>query len=329
MLNSAISRVFLFLLFVLGVYLWIGYSITALTGGGGETAAIVDVTPEGGESIYWGKGRCFTCHSVGGQGSAVRGPNHGQFGEKFPQPMGARAIERAKERAEKEGVDYTAVDYIVESLASPGAYVVEGYKNEMAVVYAPPISLNLKEIKAVVAYLMSLGGDLDMEAISTDPSGVSAKLYSKIAAAAEAGGGDPEEGAIVYEDNCMECHILNDDDGGEVGPDLTGVAALGLSAISDAILSPAKAITKGYETYVVINNEGRQFIGLKTRDEGGEIDITNALGDVETIDRGDIKEIHTDDTVSVMPDDIAEILTVKDYQDILSFLMLQKPVEEQ
>lgn len=328
-MNSAISRVFAFLLFVLAVYLWIGYSITALTGGGGEVSAAVDISPEGGESIYWGKGRCYTCHSVGGQGSAVRGPNHGQFGEKFPQPMGARAVERAKERAEKEGTDYTAVDYIVESLASPGAYVVEGYKNEMAVVYAPPISLNLKEIKAVVSYLMSLGGDLDFEAIDTDPSTITAKLYSKIAAAAEAGGGDPEEGAIVYEDNCMECHILNEDDGGDIGPDLTGVAAIGLSNISDAILAPAKAITEGYETYVVVNNEGRQFTGLKTRDEDGEVDITNALGDVETIARADIKEIRMDDTVSIMPDDISEILTVKEYQDILSFLMLQKPVEEQ
>ncbi|MCP5038670.1 MAG: c-type cytochrome [Rhodobacteraceae bacterium] len=328
-MNSAISRVFVFLLVVLGIYLWIGYSITALTGGRGETSAMVDITPEGGESIYWGKGRCFTCHSVGGQGSAVRGPNHGQFGERFLEPMGARAVSRAAERSAKTGVEYTAVDYIVESLASPGAYVVDGYKNEMAVVYAPPISLNLKEIKAVVAYLMALGGDLDMEAIDTAPSDVTAGLYSKINAAAEAGGGDPEEGAFVYEDNCQECHVLNDDGGGEVGPDLTGLAAGGLDFISDSILAPAKALSEGFETYVVVTNEGRQFTGLKTRDADGEVDITNALGDVETIDRADIKDISMDDTVSIMPDDIAEVITVKEFQDLLSFLMLQKPAEEQ
>ena len=56
--------------------------------------------------LYWGRGRCYTCHSLGGQGSAVRGPNHGQFGEKFPLPMGTRAEQRAKERAEKEGVKW-------------------------------------------------------------------------------------------------------------------------------------------------------------------------------------------------------------------------------
>jgi putative heme-binding domain-containing protein len=323
-MNVTITRVLPFLLIVLGIYLWIGYSITELTGGERKTSAAVDVSPEGGEAIYWGKGRCFTCHSVGGQGSAVRGPNHGQFGEKFPLPMGARAVERAKERSEKEGTEFTAVDYMVESLASPGAYVVNGYKNEMAVVYAPPISLSLKEIKAVVAYLMSLGGDLDMEAIDTKPGEQTQAFYSKIAAAAEAGGGDPGAGAIVYADNCSGCHMLGEE-GGEIGPALDGISAKGLKFISEAILQPTKSLTKGFETYVAINKDGRQTIGLKTRDEGGEIDITKATGDVVTLAKGDIKEIKIDDTKSVMPDDLSEAMTVKDYQDILSFLMLQKP----
>ncbi|MBT5109532.1 MAG: c-type cytochrome [Rhodospirillaceae bacterium] len=328
MTSSPVARIFLFLLIVLGVYLWIGYAITDLTGGGRKSSAAVDISPEGGEAIYWGKGRCFTCHSVGGQGSAVRGPNHGQFGEKFPLPMGARAAERAKERSDKEGAAFSAVDYIVESMASPGAYVVKGYKNEMAVVYAPPISLNLLEIKAVVAYLLSLGGDLDMEVIDAKPSEITQKFYAKIAAAAEAGGGDPGLGATVYDDNCSECHTLNGD-GGEVGPNLTGISAKGLKFISEAILQPAKSMTKGFETYVAINKEGRQTVGLKTRDEAGEIDITKANGDVVTIARTDIKEIKIDDTKSVMPDDLSEAMTVKDYQDILSFLMLQKPKPKQ
>ncbi len=327
-MNASIVRIFVFLLVVLGLYLWIGYAITDLTGGGRKSSAAVDISPEGGEAIYWGKGRCFTCHSVGGQGSAVRGPNHGQFGEKFPLSMGARAEERAKERSEKEGAEFTAIDYIVESLASPGDYVVKGYKNEMAVVYAPPISLNLIEIKAVVAYLLSLGGDLDMEAIDSAPSEITQKFYAKISAAAAAGGGDPGLGAVVYEDNCSECHSLNGEGGG-VGPDLTGISAKGLKFISTAILEPAKSLTKGFETYVVIDKEGRQSVGLKTREEAGEIDITKANGDVVTLAKADIKEMKTDDMKSVMPDDLSEAMTVKDYQDILSFLMLQKPKPKQ
>ena len=150
-MKNPLVNVFGFLVLTILVYNWIGYVITDLSGGGKDVSAATDISPEGGESLYWGKGRCYTCHSLGGQGSAVRGPNHGQFGEKFPLPMGSRAVERAAERTEKTGQTFSAVDYIIESMAEPGAYVVKGYKNEMAVVYAPPISLNLNEIKAIVS----------------------------------------------------------------------------------------------------------------------------------------------------------------------------------
>ena len=75
---------------------------------------------------------------------------------------------------------------------------------------------------------------------------------------------------------------------------------------------------------MLIDAEGRQTIGVKTRDEAEEIDITTAIGDVVTVAKSDIKEISQDPDRSVMPDDLAEAMTVKDYQDVLSYLMLQK-----
>jgi putative heme-binding domain-containing protein len=321
-MSGAVGRVFVFLLVVLAAFVWVGYAITQLTGGEKKAAALVEVGPEGGETIFWGKGRCFTCHSVGEQGSAVRGPNQGVFGEKFPEPIGIRAVARAKERSEKTGEEYTRTDYLIESLADPGAYVVTGYKNEMAVVYAPPISLSLDEIKAVITYLQSQGGDVDLEALES-PSDVGQRFLSRIQAASAAGGGDPDAGAEVFEDNCSECHMIGDE-GGEIGPNLSAIGKQGLKPVQESILLPAKKITKGFETFVVVDKEGRQSVGLKTGDDGSEIEITKANGDVVTIAKEDIKEIAEDPTKSVMPDDLSEAMTVKDYQDILSFLMLQK-----
>jgi putative heme-binding domain-containing protein len=118
------------------------------------------------------------------------------------------------------------------------------------------------------------------------------------------------------------------EEGGEIGPALDGISAKGLKFISESILQPTKALAKGFETWVLIDKEGRQSIGLKSRDEAAEVDITKANGDVVTVAKTDIKEMKIDDTKSVMPDDLSEGLTVKDYQDILSFLMLQKPKTE-
>ena len=321
-MSGTMGKVFVFLLTVLGLFLWIGDSVTELTGGERTITAAVEVNPEGGEIIFWGRGRCFTCHSVGDRGSAVRGPNQGQFGEKFPEPIGIRAVQRARERSEKTSETYTRTDYIVESLAEPGAYVVSGYKNEMAVVYAPPISLNFTEIKAVITYLQSQGGDVDLESLD-NPSELTQRFFAKIAAASEAGGGDPGAGEVVFEDNCEECHTL-DREAGDLGPGLGGIAGKGLTFISDAILKPLKAITPGYETYVVVTNEGRKFTGLLARDEADEIDIVRQTGETVTIARAEIKEIGADELQSIMPDDLSEALTVKDFQDLLAFLLMQK-----
>ena len=320
--SGTLPKVFVFMLVVLGAFLWIGYQVTELTGGERKAAVAVEISPEGGEAIFWGKGRCYTCHSLGDRGSAVRGPNLGQLGEQFALAIGARAVERAKERSEKTGKDYTATDYLVESLAEPGAYVVEGRKNEMAIVYAPPISLILDEIKAVLSYLQSQAGDIDIDAIN-NPSEIAQGYYNRIQAASAAGGGDPGEGEVVFEDNCIECHAIAGE-GGEIGPDLSGIATKGLKFLRESILQPAKTLTVNYETYVVIDTEGRQTIGVKSRDEEDEIDITTANGDVVTLARSDIKEMEQDPTKSVMPDDLSEAMTVKDFQDVLSYLLLQK-----
>ncbi|MDP7341870.1 MAG: c-type cytochrome [Alphaproteobacteria bacterium] len=319
---KAVGFAFAFMVVVLGLFLWIGHSVTSMVGGGKKVVSAVEVTPEGGETIFWGKGRCFTCHSVGGRGSAVRGPNQGVFGEKFQEPIGIRAASRARQRSEQTGEEYSDTDYLVESLAVPGAYVVSGYKNEMAIVYAPPISLSLKEVKAVITYLQSQGGDPDTAALE-NPSEISARYIARIQAASAAGGGDPGAGAIVFEDNCMECHIVKGE-GDEVGPDLSAISAKGLKFISESITEPSKQITEGFETYEVIDVEGRKTIGLKTRDDAEEIDITKATGEVVTIAKSDIKEINSGELASIMPNDLIEALTVKDFQDVLAYMIMQK-----
>ncbi len=324
-MSNAVVRVFIVLLVVLGAFLWVGSTITAMTGGEKKAGGLVEVSPEGGEQIFWGKGRCFTCHSMGDQGSAVRCPNLGQFGEKFALPIGARAAERAKERSEETGLHYTVTDYLVESLAKPDAYVVDGFKNEMAIVYAPPISLSLDEVKAAISYLQSQGGEVDLEAIN-NPSEIASTYYDRITAASAAGGGDPGAGEEMFVDNCADCHQLNGE-GGEVGPDLSAIANKGLKFISESILVPAKKITEGYETYIAVDQEGLKTIGIKSRETATEVDITTDIGEVVTLAKSNIKEISVEEGSSVMPEDLTEALTVKDFQDIQAYLMMQKGEE--
>lgn len=319
---QAIGKVFIFLLIQVVLFLGIGRAITNMTGGERKAAAVVGVSPEAGESIFWGKGRCWTCHSMGDRGSAVRCPNLGVYGEKFPLPIGQRAVERAKEREKETGLPYTATDYLVECLGDPSAYIVDGFKNEMAIVYAPPISLNVNEIKAVISYLQSQGGQVNIDAIN-NPTEVSKKYWDKIQAASAAGGGDPGHGEEVFQSACITCHALKGE-GGNVGPDLTNIGTKGLKYISESILLPASSFTPGYETYVVIDKGGRKFAGIKTKDDATGVELILENGEVAAIARGDVKEITLDKNKSIMPEELIEALTVKDYQDVLAFMIMQK-----
>ncbi|MBI4745736.1 MAG: c-type cytochrome [Deltaproteobacteria bacterium] len=321
-MGKVIGKIFIFLLATVFVFMWVGYAVTKMTGGEKKAAGAVEITPEGGETIFWGKGRCFTCHSMGENGSAVRCPNLGVWGDKFPLPIGKRAESRAKERQAQTGLPYTATDYLTECLATPGAYIVEGYKNEMAVVYAPPISLSLHEIKAVILYLQSQGGEVDVNAVN-NPSEIAKKLHDKISAAGAAGGGDPGHGEEVFKGSCVNCHMLKGE-GGKIGPDLSNAGNKPLKFLSESILRPVDAITPGYETWVVETKDNTKAIGIKTKDDAQGVEILKATGDIVTVARADIKELTQDKTKSLMPEDMIEGLTVKDFQDVLAFMMMQK-----
>ena len=56
----ALGKVFIFLLIIVGLFLGVGRAVTQMTGGEKKGGAIVGINPEAGESIFWGKGRCWT-----------------------------------------------------------------------------------------------------------------------------------------------------------------------------------------------------------------------------------------------------------------------------
>lgn len=175
-----------FVLTVCAIFSSLGWYVTDLQGGG--AAAIgAGVSPERGEQIFWGKGTCHTCHSVGERGNMKRCPNQGE--SKDGAPMGERAVQRAKERSEQTGNPYTATDYLVESIAHPSAYVVKGYPDKlMPLTFTGQIDLDAEEVMSVVAYLQGIGGDTRLEEIARSMGRFGQPIYNK---ASLAGLGEP------------------------------------------------------------------------------------------------------------------------------------------
>jgi mono/diheme cytochrome c family protein len=116
-----------------------------------------------GKTIFEGKGICATCHTIGRSGAL-----------RFPDLDGVAV--RAADRVSGLG----QVEYLAQSLYEPEAYIVPGFNPGMPQIDKPPIGLSDDEIKAVVAYLQTLGGEPTMTMATVLPYAEGAEATSDV-----------------------------------------------------------------------------------------------------------------------------------------------------
>jgi mono/diheme cytochrome c family protein len=218
---------------VLGVYTLVANSIPQLESELPQAVELSgDLTPDrlvaAGESIYNGAGGCTTCHGLG-----TRAPNL-LTDEGGAGPIGERCGDREPGKSCKE--------YLYESLTEPGRFVVPGYQPIM-----PDLrrTLPADQVWAVVAYLQSLGGTVDVTAEDVRASQQAAPAGAPAGPAAATAGTDPME--ILNANACLGCHTLGGQ-GAAIGPSFDGIGSrLTRDQIREAILDPAATVAPGYE----------------------------------------------------------------------------------
>lgn len=318
-MNRPFLNVVIFTLVFVGGVVWLCGLISRISGELDGIATIAGISPEAGESIFWGKGKCHTCHQIGTRGSAVRCPDLENVAE--------RAIERAAERAEQGKPGMTATDYLVESVSFPNNYVVDGFKGEMPFVYEPPISLNQEELTAVITYLQTQGGEVDQSAIKIPVEVVkkiSAGKKGAVVAWAPYMEGDPEVGETLFFDTesnagCAKCHTVKEK-GAKIGPELTTVAGTRtVQFLVESILKPSAVIASGFEPYLIITTDGEYITGVKKSEDEEWIELANQEGEIIEIHKDDIETISPQKT-SIMPN-FSKTLNMEEFHNILSFLL--------
>ena len=307
----------MFTMAVLGFFVYVCTYVTNLSGGGGGGGA-TGVSPEAGEKIFWGEGQCHTCHSIGTSGSATRGPDQ--------EGLASRAEERAKETGLGSGLEY-----IVESIVNPSSHVVEGYDDIMPKVYDPPIMLGREKILAVLSYLQTLGGEPDIDAVTKLKEKIPEASKTKVVPWVPPIEVDPKEGELIFFDDtrdvtCSKCHVINGK-GAKVGPDLTGIGAVQTPQyLIESVLKPSSVIVKGFETMYLMTNDGMAYNGLLvSQDEEEVVLMVDEDGVMEeyVFYPDEIAQMQKQN-VSIMPGNLSEMLTTKEFYGIISFLLSQK-----
>jgi putative heme-binding domain-containing protein len=307
----------IFSLAVVGFFAYVCMYVTNLSGGMGGGGA-TGVSPEAGEKIFWGDGQCHTCHSIGTTGSATRGPDQ--------EGLASRAEERAKEMGLSSGLEY-----MVESIVNPSAHIVEGFDDIMPKVFAPPIMLDQEKILAVLSYLQTLGGEPDIEALTKFKDRIPEASKTKVVPWVPPIEVDPKEGELIFFDEtrdvtCSKCHVMNGK-GSKVGPDLTGIGAVQTPQyLIESVLKPSDVIVKGFETMYLMTNDGMAYNGLLvSQDEEEVVLMVDEDGVMEeyVFYPDEIAQMQKQD-VSIMPGNLSEMLTTKEFYGIISFLLSQK-----
>jgi putative heme-binding domain-containing protein len=315
-------KIALWVLALVGAFIWSGIALTEASGGRHVPMEFGAASVEWGEALFWDRANCYTCHAVGGRGSSVRGPNLGATASRAP--IGVLAESRAQEREAALGRSFSATDYLVESLVDPGAYLVEGFADEMPEAHLPPISLEPEELVSVILYLQSLGGEPDPGAIDLPPEARRPEGASVTDGWALFEGGDSIRGQALFFDEggpagCAQCHRVGEA-GSDIGPELTAISGTRPPEfIVRAVLDPNAQISRGYETVLVETVDGRLFSGLLHEETADSLWLADSTGERIGLERARIARQATQE-VSIMPDNIGELLSVQQFLDLMAYL---------
>jgi putative heme-binding domain-containing protein len=137
--------------------------------------------------------------------------------------------------------------------------------------------------------------------------------------------GDPQAGRKLFFDlqgkaQCAKCHSVGGE-GGRVGPALDRIASRRAPEfILESILQPSKEIAPEYEAVAVATKDGRVITGLRVNETNFSIQLHEENGRFHSLLKRDLDEVKVLKK-SLMPENFAEVLTVKELHDLFAYLM--------
>lgn len=133
------------------------------------------------------------------------------------------------------------------------------------------------------------------------------------------GPAEAAKGREVFQRSCSACHTYSGLEGGNVGPDLTGIRNQPSDAILLHILVPNYEVYPAYQALNVETNDGNTVTGWLVSETENSLTIRTAFSTEETILRKNIKTLNNPG-VSLMPDGLEQTMSGQDLLDLIAFL---------
>jgi putative membrane-bound dehydrogenase-like protein len=135
------------------------------------------------------------------------------------------------------------------------------------------------------------------------------------------GGGDMARGKTVFLQQCAKCH-RHGTEGGQVGPDLSGMAAIPRTELLIQILDPSRSVEGNFTQYTVATTDGRVINGLMASETKTAIELIDAEAKRHVVLRQDIDQ-KLASKKSLMPEGFEKQISPEQLSDLLAFLTQQ------
>ena len=137
--------------------------------------------------------------------------------------------------------------------------------------------------------------------------------------------GDAGKGAVVFTTQCAVCHQIGQK-GNLVGPQLDGIGGRGLDRIIEDILDPNRNVDRAFRLSIVTLKDGGVASGLLRREEGGQMVLADITGKESSISQSNVAKREEIDT-SLMPPAFGQTIPPADFNDLLAYLLSQRPTK--
>ena len=289
-----------------------------------QRAALIKAVPpivKAGEKLFWGAAQCYRCHRMGERGDGLRGPNLADIGF------------RASFRAKALGLG-SATAYIQQSLMEPSAYIVEGFSDDMPKVYHEPMDLDARQLKAIITYLQSQGGEVDTWGIDIDGQKLDTEPMLN-----PFRNGDSSRGREVFKKmQCRGCHTVGDQEAISIGPDLTEIGAYrNWTWLAQSVINPNAEIganwrnatvylklaagdenDQGYDEYGE-DEEEEKVSGILRENTEAQVRLLVGHNRFQTFERGQVERVEVDHRTR-MPTNYGQLMTFQQMADLVRYL---------
>ena len=136
---------------------------------------------------------------------------------------------------------------------------------------------------------------------------------------------DASRGRAVFKKTCAACHLLYDE-GGKIGPDLTGSNRANLDYILLNSVDPSYDVPDAYKTVTIATVDGRVINGVLAAEDGSRVVLKTVEQPRVVVAKEDI-ELRKISPKSMMPDGQLEKLRPQEVIDLISYLRTTEQVE--